>query len=1009
MYFDLDGNMAAYTEGANGGLVLITNGWHRSAIGGSEYAVQAYLDGQLQTVEVGASGAQFINRDNSNNQWGNLRGDFGTNGKGNINNKDNNADNRVRTIIANLDGNNLTPVDQAYFYSQNLRMLDMVKNVVPGMNNVQASWGIPYETRGGLNNVNGYNSYAAYNLADNQLEKHSADVSRADQGYRADGSYEVRGLSNTVYYVVYRGIGNDTMTNGQNVVVRQYTGSVPSIPSDTIEDVYAVGAKAVNANNNVYYTAQMVVIEVGSEYNKLSEQVFIPEFPVVGGNVQFEEVTMIDGKGEKVTRTVDMYNSYTYDWYNTAGGTTGGHAGARLPGLYYIDPSDTNPEIYVVKKMSPEEIRNNNYLVGFVNESYSGTQGTLSSRYPQIELKVRPERNNFWVSDFDSSVAVAQRWLPKDPGALSNDPTIDLDNRYQGKHVTDTSKLYLYNGTAASLESGEDYNVFSQNRHNNAGTNVSALNERWDGQDTNPALFPLPNRNEVLVRYSGDNIVWAVSFNETEAAQRVWWNCLPWDADDVDEASVTFWGDSTPDVAGGKTITVPYNATKGENVTGLVVNGAKDGVYALVEEGSNGTVLKQPTAKATGTRYTLTFTDNFGTLQVWTLIQEAAHSDAGLTYTDANGAETGVAIAEAPGETNFYDGAKIALKAFEERFKATGNYPTGPDFEWKYGDGTLVADKSVLIDNAMTCKITVTAEDGTERFVTYTFTSPATNSLAAAVKFLEGLAANDTLSDKAGDNIAIDLYYNGDKFFNTDALAETGTDSSGKENLDTTVQDLVNALLTTNHAGYEVTSVSYQDTNGVTDAQHPKNNVLPENETRKAVVTLNVQSKAGAAESDTVTLPICVHYVDKMARAAAAKITPNTINAYLLRDTSAGVMRIYLDKTEAQGKVLANASTAGAWDLDNTTLANPWYPISKTANTAMDGDGYCTHVANIKAIEVVDAGDHNTDGAISRYRVEVEILKTAASGSNAHGGDVDTGVRKIINFNVETVLNPTTP
>ena len=309
----------------------------------------------------------------------------------------------------------------------------------------------------------------------------------------------------------------------------------------------------------------------------------------------------------------------------------------------------------------------------------------------------------------------------------------------------------------------------------------------------------------------------------------------------------------------------------------------------------------------------------------------------------------------------------------------------------------------------MTCKITVTAEDGTERFVTYTFTSPATNSLAAAVKFLEGLAANDTLSDKAGDNIAIDLYYNGDKFFNTDALAETGADSSGKENLDTTVQDLVNALLTTNHAGYEVTSVSYQDTNGVTDAQHPKNNVLPENETRKAVVTLNVQSKAGAAESDTVTLPICVHYVDKMARAAAAKITPNTINAYLLRDTSAGVMRIYLDKTEAQGKVLANASTAGAWDLDNTTLANPWYPISKTANTAMNGDGYCTHVANIKAIEVVDAGDHNTDGAISRYRVEVEILKTTASGANAHGGDVDTGVRKIINFNVETVLNPTTP
>ena len=32
MYFDLDGNLAAFTEGANGGLVLITNGWHNSTI-----------------------------------------------------------------------------------------------------------------------------------------------------------------------------------------------------------------------------------------------------------------------------------------------------------------------------------------------------------------------------------------------------------------------------------------------------------------------------------------------------------------------------------------------------------------------------------------------------------------------------------------------------------------------------------------------------------------------------------------------------------------------------------------------------------------------------------------------------------------------------------------------------------------------------------------------------------------------------------------------------------------
>ena len=43
IYFDLYGNLAAYTEGTNGGLVLITNGWYNNTISGPEYAIQAWL------------------------------------------------------------------------------------------------------------------------------------------------------------------------------------------------------------------------------------------------------------------------------------------------------------------------------------------------------------------------------------------------------------------------------------------------------------------------------------------------------------------------------------------------------------------------------------------------------------------------------------------------------------------------------------------------------------------------------------------------------------------------------------------------------------------------------------------------------------------------------------------------------------------------------------------------------------------------------------------------------
>ncbi len=541
MYFDLDGNLAAYTEGANGGLVLITNGWYRSTIGGAEYAVQAYLDGALQTVNVANNGNLFINPSSANNNWNALKRSFGENG--NINNQNlNGKDNKVHTIVANLDGEILTPVDKAYLYSQQLRMLDMKDNVIPGRdnnsNNNPISWGIPYETN--------YSTGTAYTANGS----YTNGVKDQNTTYAPDADhYEVRALSNTVYYTVSRGIGYDNVTNADqdyglnNVVVRSYTGynNVPSIDKQYIEDVYVVGAKAhaiESGNSPVYYTAQVVVIELSEGYNRNSEQVFIPDFSEVTNSVGIENVTMIRGNGVKETVQVDMTKSHIDSsyYYDPANGSIHGN---RIPGLYFMDPSDSDPNVYVIQRMTPADVRDNDYLVGYVRESYN----TLSNNYAQINTRVRPV--NTYMDSTDSASNTNQYWRWNTSWFGGNDNIIAAKDttpvppaqsaEWQSKAFnTETSKAYTYGGSTASLNEVPATEALAQYRQDNAGTTISGLNERWNQSilDANhPDAFNQNNLNEVLVRYSGGTVVYAISFNETDnkAAQKVWWNYLPLD------------------------------------------------------------------------------------------------------------------------------------------------------------------------------------------------------------------------------------------------------------------------------------------------------------------------------------------------------------------------------------------------------------------------------------------------------------------------------------------------
>ncbi|MCI8716499.1 MAG: hypothetical protein HFF66_11990, partial [Oscillospiraceae bacterium] len=759
IYFDLYGNLAAYTEGTNGGLVLITNGWYNNTISGPEYAIQAWVDGKLQTVTVGTNGSLFVGGiGQSNNTWNQLKHEFGG---GSINNSNNSARTGIHTIVANLDGNVLTPVDKAYLYSQQLRMLDMRNNVIPGRDNANTSWAVSYATQYGVGNT-------AYNAAGN------VNGSNTDGGARTfDGDsksyYEVRALSNTVYYTVYKGIGSDSMTEGSNVVVRSYTGynNVPVIDSTYIEDVYAVGAKQTAAGGATYYTAQVVVIELNTNYNgsrRDSEQVFIPEFTQVTNNIGIEDVTMIRGNGEVATVQVDMTRSNTSDQYDTAGGT--GRNGRR-PGLYYMDHSDTNADIYVIDRMSPAEIRANNYAVGYSRESY----GTLGSNYAQVELLARPETapagNTYDIAYFGSNATLA-KWNQ----AVATRPVASGDYNWSSRSVV-TENTYTYGGTVASLVKAAPAVVLNQGANGDAGTTVNGLNERWNDWNAtvNEAEFPnrianfnTLNRNEVLVRYDDNgDVIYAISFNETNAAQIVWWNCLP-ALNYALTGSIKFWGNSGVN-ENTNTLTIPYSAADGTKpIVDLSALGASVMSHALYKEQPLGSghwnLLNanqegdQRPDKDNTQSYRLEVKLNSGETLIYWLTQSAATSDAKLIVKSTN--------AEAPASFDLTNEAHTNVLTFIGRYKANNNGTV----KWTVTtpDGTFTAETDIngnvinnnipsTLDVGDTTSITaqVVNENGTDAGTYNDTRANALNTAKAAAKaalneFVQGWITGNELT-----------------------------------------------------------------------------------------------------------------------------------------------------------------------------------------------------------------------------------------------------------------------
>ena len=334
LYFDRYGYLAAYTEStSNGEFVLLTDGWFASWKTSNEYAVKAYIDGEIQTVDITKGGSLFVSNA-ENNEWGQLEefGDINYTGTA------------TKTIVASLDNGTLTPVDQVYRYRENVVLVDL-GTTIP----------LRTVTEGTIYSTTNNGAYAKVGT---------------------EGAADVRALSTTTYYYVY----NTT----RNTVVREYVGyaNIPAIDRTQIEDVYAVGTRAKDAATDTYYTASVVVVELKKGYQEFdAETVFLVDLPEVGSNVKIENAQVIREDGSVDTIAIDLTKS-TLRPYDPAGNKDVYEDQHLFAGLYHIWESDVK-DVYIVDALDRADIAAENFLVGTVlkNTATGGTDWTSINTY----------------------------------------------------------------------------------------------------------------------------------------------------------------------------------------------------------------------------------------------------------------------------------------------------------------------------------------------------------------------------------------------------------------------------------------------------------------------------------------------------------------------------------------------------------------------------------------------------------------------------------------------------
>ena len=664
LYLDKYGYLMVFTETAySGNFALLTDGWFMSQRSGDEYAAMVWNGEDLVDTDITSGGSLFIYDDRNDNDWDNLKAFEDINDNGSA----------MLTIVAalNEDGE-LVPVEDST-NTRDIRIIATDDNVIPGRD---------YET--GDAYITGTNDRTAYDTIDST-------------------NAEVRALSSTVYYYVYEESGD--------TIVDEYVGyaNLPSLYDDDlalIEDVYVVGTREnreSNLRNATYYTANVVVVEFTRSYRANAEQVFIYDTPVVGSSVKLEDVDMIRADGTMDTVTIDLTKSV---------GATYDPAGEKRinPGLYYMWA--TNDEgVYVVERMTAEDIADSRYAVGQVSTSLA----TMDNDW----VEVRQWNVTGETSEYDTYGYVAD-----------SSKTYTLDYSVEQYNWNDIWYLEAHMAEADAEDVLDEQVDISRDR-DAAQANQDSRGYWW-------------NNNDVLIAYNGDgDIIYAVSFNNYDTytaaemaylalrqnvdyAQDVWGSLM---AAVPGTTTVSFYGEKA--VAGADAdfeATVTYAEAKAAGDNGIAVS------YGTIVSGDKTTAVT-----VGGDIYTGLIQGADGEYYTFKLTQSPARDTTILKSNHSS-------IVVDPDFDSTYGSITVANRNMSiEEFESHLYTDDGsvPSFKYTNAQGN-VTDKSQTLSNVTEIEITVTAEDTTTKQI-YLFNSDATtaqlNAAMIAAKALLNRAA----------------------------------------------------------------------------------------------------------------------------------------------------------------------------------------------------------------------------------------------------------------------------
>ena len=288
-----------------------------------------------------------------------------------------------------------------------------------------------------------------------------------------NGVADVRALSTTIYYYVYN------TNNG--TVVREYVGydNIPALGNDVnkIENVYAVASRATDAHEDDYYTAEIVVVELEDGYAELdAEQIFLVDLPEAINSVGTELARVIRADGTEAKVMIDLDKSELwaneYREYDPAWGKY------IQPGLYYMWESADEADVYVIERMTPDEIADSRYIVGTVNKNTA----TGATNWTSIDT---------YALDLDPVDPLFARLTGLERSAKN----VDESSYYTLSYSIDNWEQWI-NGSVSFETSDYSADLDPEDRD-------TVMAQSVKGQDA----------NYVLVRYnSDDEVVYAISF-----------------------------------------------------------------------------------------------------------------------------------------------------------------------------------------------------------------------------------------------------------------------------------------------------------------------------------------------------------------------------------------------------------------------------------------------------------------------------------------------------------------